>query len=440
MRLLSVIEKTLRYRRIHGTRKLIADGLRRIRARHAPPPIAPDQPAPVIDATGWITARELVEGQQRGTRPLRLFTVPAADGPRVSLVTDSINRGSLYGGVGTALIFAALVAEARGARLRVVTRTERAHTANLTTLLDLYGIALSKEPVFAHAPSQDREQDIDTLADELYVTTSWWTTSATLAAVPPDRVVYLLQEDERMFYPFGDDRLRCAQLLERPDIRVLVNTRLLFDHLVASGLPGLADRGRWFEPAFPSAVYHPRPKDAGGKRTLMFYARPNNPRNLFLFGVELIETAIDRGVLSLDDWDIVLVGKSIPKLTFDDGRYVPKRLEQLSWAEYADLVGRIDLGVCLMYTPHPSYPPLDLAASGAVVVTNRFGVKQHLDGLSRNIVCGDLSIPSMLTALAEGCRLAADSAEREANYRASTLDTGWPAALADAVAHYSRMP
>ena len=435
--MLGVVEKALRYRRIHGTRKLMADAIGRLRTRR--PPVPPDQPAPAIDASGWITARELLDIHQRGTRPLRLFSLPAGQAPRVSLVTDSINRGSLYGGVGTAMILAALVAEARGARLRIVTRTERAQPANVTSLLDLYGITLSQEVEFAFAPSQDREQDIDTFNGELFITTSWWTTSATLASVPAEAIVYLLQEDERMFYPFGDDRLCCAQILERTDLAVVVNTRSLLDHLVASGLSHLATQAASFEPAFPSRVYYPRRTEPAEKRTLMFYARPDNPRNLFLFGVELIDTALARGVLSLQHWDIVLVGKNIPKLTFDDGRYRPKRLEALAWAEYAELAGRVDLGLCLMYTPHPSYPPLDLAASGAVVVTNRFGAKQHFDDRSRNIVCGDLTMDSMLAALADGARLAATPDEREANYRRHALGGDWPSALAGVVARHSRV-
>ena len=57
-----------------------------------------------------------------------------------------------------------------------------------------------------------------------------------------------------MFYPFGDERLRCRETLSEPELRVLVNTQQLFDHL-ADGpepLPRLRERGHWFDPAFPS--------------------------------------------------------------------------------------------------------------------------------------------------------------------------------------------
>ena len=67
------------------------------------------------------------------------------------------------------------------------------------------------------------------------------------------RLVYLLQEDERMFYAWGDDRLRCVETLSDPNIRFVINSRLLFDHLTQGpdALPNILAHGVWFEPAVP---------------------------------------------------------------------------------------------------------------------------------------------------------------------------------------------
>lgn len=241
-----------------------------------------------------------------------------------------------------------------------------------------------------------------------------------------------------MFYPYGDDHLRCSQVLRSQNIHFVLNTQLLFDHLVADGLKNIAERGAWFEPAFPREVFHPREKKESGKRTMMFYARPNNLRNLFYFGIDLIDEAITRGTIDLAEWDILLVGKDIPDVVFGEN-HVPEKREKLTWAEYAELVGKIDLGLCLMYTPHPSYPPLDLAASGAVVVTNRFGNKRDLGSYSKNIICGDLDRESMIEALAEGVRLAGHTAEREGNYRLSALGSDWRLAFSDVVQRFARV-
>jgi hypothetical protein len=111
-------------------------------------------------------------------------------------------------------------------------------------------------------------------------------------------------------------------------------------------------------------------------------------------------------------------------LTFGEG-YSPHRCEGLDWEAYADLVGTIDLGLSLMYTPHPSYPPLDLAASGAVVVTNKFSNKQDLSEYSRNILCAELDTQALLDALRVGVALAEDKETRARNFAANGLGSDW---------------
>lgn len=436
--------KVICFWRIHGTKALIHLVLFKLKTKDTPTVahILDSEVRPV--SKGWFDTltkdetKEITTFRFEVCSPLRAYSTPTDKPSRISIVTDSINSGSLYGGVGTAMIMAALLAEARHARLRVVTRTERAHTGNLAHVLETYGISLSHEVEFVFAPFHDHRYEIDIFGDELFITTSWWTTAATMASVPHDSIIYLLQEDERMFYPYGDDHLRCSQILRSRDIRFVINTRLLFEHLVADGLDNIAERGVWFEPAFPREVFHPRARENYNKRTLMFYARPNNLRNLFYFGIELIEEAVMQGIVDLTQWDILLVGKDIQNVRFADD-YTPEKRENLTWAEYAEIVGKVDIGLCLMYTPHPSYPPLDLAASGAVVVTNRFGNKRDLSNYSRNIVCGDLDRESMIAALAEGIRLATSTAERAENHRSSALGSDWRLAFSEVLQHFSEV-
>lgn len=374
-------------------------------------------------------------------QPLQTYVIPQPSLPRVSLVTDSIGSDSLFGGVGTALLFSAQLANRMNATLRVVTRTEAPIPGNAWQILNAYGIELRHEIQFAFAPLLDENlaadqpgatvsPGLDIHPDETFVTTSWWTTAAALPSVPHASIIYLLQEDERMFYPFGEERVHCEQVLRTEDIRFVINTRLLYDHLIATGLTHLNRTGCWFEPAFPTSLFHVRDRESGDKKRFFFYARPNNPRNLFHVGLALIDRAINEGILDLRQWDVYFVGKDIPNVTFGDGSR-PQRCEGLGWRAYADLVGTIDLGLSLMYTPHPSYPPFDLAASGAVVVTNRFANKQDLSPYSMNILCAELDTEALLNALREGVALAGDAQARSRNYAANGLGADWAQAFED---------
>jgi hypothetical protein len=378
-------------------------------------------------------ASEVVRARFLALRPLDTYLIPKPSIPRISLVTDSIGSGSLFGGVGTALLLAAQLANRWNAALRIVTRTESPSPPNAAQILGAYGIQLKHEIQLAFCPSTvngtDRQSipgsaGLDIHPGETFITTSWWTTAATLPSVPTGSIIYLLQEDERMFYPFGDDRVQCERILNNQNIRFVINTKLLYDHLVASGLDHLKRNGSWFEPAFPKSLFHERKREPGGKKRFFFYARPNNLRNLFHVGIDIIDKAVSERILDLEQWDILLVGKHIPNVTFGDG-YLPQRCEGLDWEAYADLVGTVDLGLCLMYTPHPSYPPLDLAASGAVVVTNKFDNKQDLSNYSRNIICAELNTTASLDALRAGVALAEDKETRARNFAANGLSTDW---------------
>ena len=354
--------------------------------------------------------------------------------PRLTLVTDSINSGSLYGGVATAIIFAVELAKASRRKLRILTRTELPHRENVQHVLDIAGIAYRDDIEFCcSGPGSRREIDIG--EDEVFVTTSWWTTSSSLKVLPAERIVYLLQEDEREFYPAGDDQLRCAETLRDPRIRIVTNTKLLADHLAGDGFTNIARNGLWFEPAFPPASYYYAPARAP-KLNFFFYARPMNLRNLFYRGIEVIGEAVDQGILDPAEWQIHFVGKDLNP-AWADLSFRPILRQNLVWSDYAALVRRMDLGLSLMYTPHPSYPPLDLAACGSVVVTNRHGPKQDLDRFSKNIICADSDAASLLAALRQGAALARDPERRLANHLASTFSRDWSASMRGAVASLS---
>ena len=390
------------------------------------PPVAEDALAPTPDARQQLDARfpEL--------SALPVFAVPGTGTRRLTVVTDSIGTGSLYGGVGTALILAALLAGRTGATLRLLTRTEPAGAAaGIGELLRLQGIPWSGSIETVHAPHPGTGagpgHDVPVGPEDWFLATSWWTTWATRRAVPGARIAHLLQEDERMFYPLGDERLRCAEILADPGVLRVVNSHLLLDHLRQDGMAGEAVA---FEPSFPRQLYHPGPPRNGSeKRRFFFYARPFNARNLYWRGLEALCAVIEDGTLDGAGWEFHFAGHGVEPLSLPRG-IVPAVAGPMAWKDYAAFVRGIDLGLSLMYTPHPSYPPLDLAASGAVVVTNRFANKQDLSDYSANILCADLDVPSLAAVIRRGAVLSADKERRNANFAASGLQRDWSASAA----------
>lgn len=359
----------------------------------------------------------------------------ASVGPRVTVLTDSVGPSSLFGGVGTSVILAILLANRFGATLRIATRTEEPDPSVVRTLEQASGVRLDGALETAYVPVGG-DQELAVSDHEIVMTTSWWTTRATLGStLDRAQVLYLLQEDERMFYAFGDERLMCSETLAERGFAVVVNTQRLLDHLGSpDNYPHLAEEAIALTPAFPGglprdAELAPRPE---GKRRLFFYSRPENARNLFWRGGTVLARAVEDGLIDPEQWELYLVGRRTPDLTFPrDTR--PLVVEGLNWLDYQSLVHTIDAALVLMDTPHPSYPPLDLAAAGVPVLTNTHGSKQDLSDYSANILTAPSTVEGLLEGMQRLLALSDDRAQRSANLRADAIERDWNTSLAPTV-------
>jgi hypothetical protein len=374
--------------------------------------------------TSEPTARSLIRNNDARWSPLPVYRdrrIP----PTLTILTDSTDAASLFGGVGTAIVVGVLAAKRLGMRVRLATRSDAADPSAFGDILRAHKVDWNGPTDFAFVPI-DSDRPLSIGNDDLILTTSWWTTLSALGSIDPSRLLYLLQEDERMFYPFGDTRLRCAETLSAAKVRVLVNTELLFEHLSGGDEP-LADlrrRGAWFDPAFPAIAGIKREIRTGGKKNFFFYARPNHERNLFWRGLEVVDQALREGVLTAENWDFYFVGGELPAFILSGG-VVPNTIAKLPWTEYASLVKSMDLGLCLMDTPHPSYSSLDLAAGGSIVVTNAHGHKRSLDRWSRNIIAVPPTVSDLVAALRAGVALSCDDEVRSKNFEDQNIPVDW---------------
>jgi hypothetical protein len=186
----------------------------------------------------------------------------------------------------------------------------------------------------------------------------------------------------------------------------------------------------WFEPAFPSRNYFPAAiaRYPSAKGNFFFYARPTNLRNLYWRGLEAISSALEERILRPEEWNFYFAGRSLTDIKLP-GDVQPILMQDMPWEEYAALVRKMDVGLCLMYTPHPSYPPLDLAASGAVVVTNSNGNKQSLSRYSDNLICVDPSLENLISGIENAVALASNEEQRFANYSRNGFLRDWNVAL-----------
>ncbi|MBA2384706.1 MAG: hypothetical protein H0V68_08620 [Actinobacteria bacterium] len=394
-----------------------------------PPPDAEDLQNRVPPATAAaVSVDDIVTERLPLLRPLAVFPVPGDGLRHLTLVTESLDAGSLIDGVGTSMILAVLIADRLDASLRIVTRAEHPDPTSFDAVLRAHEVGWEKNLEFSYAPFGQGDSSLAYRSGEIFLATSLRAAWAASRSLDPARVVYLLQEDERALLPGGEEQRAWHELLADTRIRFVVDTRMLRDHLVADGFENLAENGTAFEPAFPTSTYFRETRRAGGRRKLFFYARPEDAPDLVALGVEAIEEAVVCGILDGDRWEVHLAGSGIPSGALSSTSTARVSLG-LRWTDYAALIRRVDVGLSLRNAPHPGYPTLDVAACGGVAVTSRFGPKQNLHEYSANTFCVDGSSEAIRDGIAAAVRLAEDEPTRAVNYEAQQLSRDWRPSL-----------
>ncbi len=386
---------------------------------------------PKVFPNKTLTVQQILERRFSNSQPPKTLRVEL-DKPRLNLVIDSLAKDSFYGGTATALILATLTANQLKMPLRIISRTQLSHSSPYNELLELFkinkpsGLQFFSDWSMVTGPGSRR---MELSSKDIFLASSWWSSQAIQQINLMPYYFYILQEDETLFYPSGDDQLKLINSFKNDQAYYLVNTKFLYDHLSQSSLIKLNQSNSiWFEPAITSSERHTWDKATGERYKLFFYARPGHPRNLYYHALAWLDEAFTQGILDANEWEIFVGGcDSLKPFNFTTS-VKTQFIGKLSWQEYRKLIGTIDLCFSLVCTPHPSYPPLDFAASGAVVLTNKFGNKQPLS-YSPNIIMCDLDNRSMLSGFREAAELVKAPEMRQKHLSENQLETNWESAL-----------
>ena len=82
--------------------------------------------------------------------------------------------------------------------------------------------------------------------------------------------------------------------------------------------------------------------------------------------------------------------------------------------DYQRLVPDFDVGLCLMYAPHPSVPPFEMASGGLITVTNQFANKsqERINRITPNLITARPSVSAIAEALGQAVQRSSDHVGR----------------------------
>lgn len=172
---------------------------------------------------------------------------------------------------------------------------------------------------------------------------------------------YFVQDYEPQFYPAGVYSALAEQTY-RLGFYGIFNTPGLHESITRQ----YPMEGCWFEPSVDHEVFHNRRPTRSGPVRIFCYARPSTDRN----GFELAMTTL-RAIKQELGAAVEIIAAGEHWRTEDYGvAGVVRNLGVLPYEQTAALYREVDVGLCFMFTKHPSYLPLELMASGVAVVTN----------------------------------------------------------------------
>lgn len=314
-----------------------------------------------------------------------------------------IPESGVFGGVATALRVAVELSH-QGERVQVleVTKSDGLAASRLrSSVAQSLGVPQTWMAGITFASAIHRHLALTVGGQDVFVATAWWTAlraAGTLDSLGmPPRLCYLVQDYEPGFYPAGDERLLAESSYKLPCVPV-VNSLPLASFLerhtdldVSSDLV--------LAPQIELARLTELPRRTSSERALrvLLYGRPSIPRNLFGTAVRALATWA-RARDESRPLEIVSAGEHHAPVQLSRGLTIAS-LGQLSWDRYEAELTRSDIGLSLMLSPHPSYPPLEMAAAGLVVVTNRFAEKD-LSHVAPSIVSCDPDADAIADGLA----------------------------------------
>nr|MEC6702193.1 glycosyltransferase [Sphingobium sp. SJ10-10] len=393
--------------------------------------------------------------------PLRFVVSPELSMlPTINVLLPAVRKESLSGGPNTALNLAYRLAVI-GHRVRIIS-TDLPPGQDLDVvwelMMNLSGTA-ERLPHVEIVDGSDRSRALKIGNNDVFFATAWWTAVMAQAAsslVGGKKFLYLIQDFEPIFYAASSHYALALETYSFSCIPV-INTHILRDFLTENAIGKFAESSHAanalaFEPALDRSVFYPShvsasPLEVVGsqsklkskphsrrRRRLLFYARPSvGVRNLFEIGLAALTAAVDQHILDTDTWDIVGMGEDFVPRSLGRGAML-ECAPWLGFDSYAEQMRESDILLSLMLSPHPSYPPLEMASCGGIVVTNSYANKspERLVGISANIIAAEPNVAAILEALRAAVGRLDDVAAR---HSASKLDlpASWDEAFAEII-------
>jgi hypothetical protein len=305
--------------------------------------------------------------------------------PRINLLITTINPEEAYGGVSTALKFFKQISQSYK-NVRLIPTFREPSLKGVGTFSEYSLVSLEdetnqpKQIVSIAAPGG---RTLAVGSEDIFVTTFWSTAYLAQRLVlwqsqefnqPVKPIVYFIQDYEPGFYDWSSQYLLARSTYEYNGPMIAVfNSELLRQYFHRQDYR--FDYEYSFEPKMNQVLHNLRPNldQLKKHKQILVYGRPWVARNAFgliVAGLRIWRCQFPQA----STWEILSAGDLHRDVDLGGG-VVMKSLGKLSLENYACTLMESAVGLSLMVSPHPSYPPLEMAHYGMWVLTNNYDNK-----------------------------------------------------------------
>lgn len=373
---------------------------------------------PVIVSTYHAVKRKIVRPAESSIPEIGEFHPIATElpfGKRLNLIVPSVDKQHVFGGIATALKIFESICNEMNCAARIITTDADVQLAT-AVLSEKYHLVKNNEKSaerFQVTAYSDRATaDILIAKEDYFVATAWWTAYIArdvihwqartyFSGLSP--LIYIIQDFEPGFYAWSS-RYMMAESTYHLDVPTyaIVNSSELSVFLQNKHYR--FHRNWVFDPVLNEGLKVHLPgnlRKIPKKKQIIVYGRPSVERNAF--GI-LVLSLMNWSSLQedADEWLIYSLGEEHDDIELRPG-VILRSMGKLSLEEYAQFLTDTYAGVSLMVSPHPSYPPLEMAAFGIKTITNTYENKEWKNFSSNITALQNCTPDSIAKALKELC-------------------------------------
>ncbi len=324
---------------------------------------------------------------------------------RINILIPSLNKDKVFGGIATAMKFFDSFNDNDIAKRIIITDTD-IKAGDLDnykdyTLVDCSENCDDKYQVVDIHDAGHCELEVD--KNDIFLASAWWTAYIIKPVIEWQRdhynqkcnnLLYFIQDYEPYFYPWGS-RYSLAESTYHFDIPTvgIFNSTELKDFMTEMGYKFTKTYS--FDPILNDKLkkHILEDEELPRKKIIICYGRPSVARNAFEVLCDALIIAFkDRN--DANEWKFISMGEDHYDVIIKDNAKL-QSVGKLSIDEYARMMEEAYLGISLMISPHPSYPPLEMSTFGVKTITNRYQNKD-LSKFNQNIISVDFCDPHII--------------------------------------------